>query len=152
MTETEYTFGKRGNRAVVEYRGRMNYRVHYNGREIARRFESQAGATGFARHLVEQGELGDPNGIVAKLEYADPPPPQGMTPERYRETLARLGLTVNSAGRHLGFDPRTSRRYAGGENRKAIPPTLAILLRVIEETNFDLERLRAIAAEETRQS
>lgn len=48
-----------------------------------------------------------------------------MTPEAYREALARLGLSVVGAGR-LFATPRTSQRWAAGE--QDIPRAVAIAL------------------------
>lgn len=38
-----------------------------------------------------------------------------MTPAELRAELARLGLTQSEAARRLGIDPRTMRRWCGGE-------------------------------------
>jgi hypothetical protein len=52
-----------------------------------------------------------------------------MTPTEYRETLARLGLSVVGAGRFFGVNPRTSQRWASGE--QDIPRAVAIALRLM---------------------
>ena len=44
-----------------------------------------------------------------------------MTPDEYREALARLGLSQVAAARLLGVDERTSRRWAGGERDVPAP-------------------------------
>ena len=43
-----------------------------------------------------------------------------MTPDEYRETIEKLGLSQIAAARLLGVDARTSRRWASGE--RDIPP------------------------------
>lgn len=68
----KYTVGKPGNRASVEYCGKNDYRVHYNSKQVARKFESLAGSSGFARYLYNQGAAGDPFKILADLVYTDP--------------------------------------------------------------------------------
>lgn len=68
----KYTVGKPGNQASVEYCGKNDYRVHYNGKQVARKFESLAGSSGFARYLYNQGAAGDPFKILADLVYTDP--------------------------------------------------------------------------------
>lgn len=49
-----------------------------------------------------------------------------MTPKQYRKALDELGWSQVEAARELGFDPRTSRRYALGERK--IPMTVEKLL------------------------
>ena len=55
-----------------------------------------------------------------------------MTPDEYRETIERLGLTQNGAARLLGVDERTSRRWALGE--RDIPPPAERFLRYLIAT------------------
>lgn len=61
-----------------------------------------------------------------------------MTPEEYRAIIARLGLSQVAAGRFLGVDDRTSRRYAGGET--LIPNPVAKLLRLAEAIGLEKAR------------
>jgi ribosome-binding protein aMBF1 (putative translation factor) len=51
-----------------------------------------------------------------------------MTPKQYRKALDELGWSQVEAARELGFDPRTSRRYALGERK--IPKTVELLLKI----------------------
>ena len=44
-----------------------------------------------------------------------------MTPDEYRATLERLGLSQVAAARLLGVDARTSRRWANGERDVPAP-------------------------------
>jgi len=52
-----------------------------------------------------------------------------MTPADYRKTIDQLGLSQRGAGRFLGVDERTSRRWVSGE--AAIPVAVALLLRLM---------------------
>jgi hypothetical protein len=52
-----------------------------------------------------------------------------MTPKQYIEAIDRLGLSQRSAGKFLGVDERTSRRWVAGES--AIPEAVAKLLRLM---------------------
>ena len=57
-----------------------------------------------------------------------------MTPVEYREALSRLGVTLHGAGRLLGVDPRTSRRWAehpSMSSSRAVPGPVAHLLRLL---------------------
>jgi DNA-binding transcriptional regulator YiaG len=49
-----------------------------------------------------------------------------MTPDQYREAIARLDLSQVAAARLLGVDERTSRRWAKGE-RDVPPPAVRFL-------------------------
>jgi hypothetical protein len=49
-----------------------------------------------------------------------------MNSTEYRDALSRLGVSINSAGRLLGFSARQSFRYAAGD---PVPPTVVALLR-----------------------
>ena len=53
-----------------------------------------------------------------------------MTTDDYRNHLARLDLSQLAAGRMLGVDPRTARRFASGD--QPIPPPYAMLLELME--------------------
>jgi DNA-binding transcriptional regulator YiaG len=44
-----------------------------------------------------------------------------MTPDEYREAIARLDLSQVAAARLLGVDERTSRRWANGERDVPAP-------------------------------
>lgn len=61
-----------------------------------------------------------------------------MTPQQYRDAIARLGFGqsglssdagISAAGRFLCGNPRTSRRWASGES--PIPKAVAMLLRLM---------------------
>jgi DNA-binding transcriptional regulator YiaG len=52
-----------------------------------------------------------------------------MTPKQYAEAIARLGLSQRAAGRFLGVDERTSRKWIAGDAR--IPESAAMLLRLM---------------------
>jgi hypothetical protein len=52
-----------------------------------------------------------------------------MSPERYAQVIAKLGLSQVKAAEFLGFDPRTSRRWISGE--LAVPKTVAMLLELM---------------------
>ncbi len=59
-----------------------------------------------------------------------------MTSAEYREALARLGMTVYGAGRLLGVDPRTSRRWAQDPDTSTaieVPGPVAHFLRLLLE-------------------
>jgi hypothetical protein len=47
-----------------------------------------------------------------------------MSPERYAQVIAKLGLSQVQAAEFLGFDPRTSRRGISGE--LVVPETVAM--------------------------
>jgi len=62
-----------------------------------------------------------------------------MTSTEYRDALARLSLSVVGAGRLFGVNPRTSQRWAAGE--QDIPRAVQIALRLMlrfEVTPSDL--------------
>ncbi len=52
-----------------------------------------------------------------------------MTPTQYAAAIDRLGLSQRAAGRFLGVDERTSRRWIAGD--AAIPESVAKLLRLM---------------------
>lgn len=52
-----------------------------------------------------------------------------MTPKQYAEAIERLGLSQRAAGRFLGVDERTSRKWIAGDTR--IPESVALLLRLM---------------------
>jgi hypothetical protein len=54
-----------------------------------------------------------------------------MTPDEYRATCARLGLSLNAASRLLGVNERTSRRWALGEID--IPKPVQLALRLMDD-------------------
>ena len=56
-----------------------------------------------------------------------------MSPDEYRETIEKLGLSQIAAARLLGVDARTSRRWASGE--RDIPPPAVRFLRYLIATN-----------------
>lgn len=68
-----------------------------------------------------------------------------MTPDEYRETIEKLGLSQVAAARLLGVDDRTSRRWASGE--RDIPPPAQRFLRYLIATGktgeYAMKRLAA---------
>ena len=52
-----------------------------------------------------------------------------MTPKQYAEAIERLGLSQRGAGKFLGVDERTSRKWIAGDAR--IPESVAKLLRLM---------------------
>lgn len=52
-----------------------------------------------------------------------------MTPKQYADAIERLGLSQRRAGRFLGVDERTSRKWIAGDAR--IPESAAKLLRLM---------------------
>lgn len=64
-----------------------------------------------------------------------------MTPTEYRDHIARLGLSQVRAGRLLGRDARTSRRWALGQSN--IPPEAAIILRLLVAGKLTIAQVEA---------
>ena len=52
-----------------------------------------------------------------------------MTPDEYRLSIDKLGMTQSGAARMLGVDERTSRRWANGE--RDVPPPVQRFLRFL---------------------
>lgn len=52
-----------------------------------------------------------------------------MTPAQYEAAIEKLGLSQRGAGRFLGVDERTSRKWVAGDSR--IPESAAKLLRLM---------------------
>jgi len=52
-----------------------------------------------------------------------------MTPDQFRDALARLDLSQVGAARLFGYDERTARRWASGE--LPVPAAVAICLRLM---------------------
>jgi hypothetical protein len=67
-----------------------------------------------------------------------------MTATQYRAALAELALSQSAAARLFGAAGRTSRRWAWGE--RAVPPTVAILLRLMLDGHLTIEQI--VAAQE----
>ena len=66
-----------------------------------------------------------------------------MTPNQFRTAIDRLDLSQVGAGRLVGADPRTARRWALGE--RPVPDCVAILLRLLvagKITVADVEQAR----------
>jgi hypothetical protein len=61
-----------------------------------------------------------------------------MTPEEYRAALTRLGLSVVGAGKLFGVNPRTSQRWAAGE--QDIPRAVMIALTLMVRYRVHPER------------
>jgi ribosome-binding protein aMBF1 (putative translation factor) len=63
-----------------------------------------------------------------------------MNAKQYRKALDELGWSQVEAARELGFDPRTSRRYALGERK--VPKTVELLLKIkLDQEREAKERL-----------
>lgn len=60
-----------------------------------------------------------------------------MTPRQYAEAIDRLGLSQRAAGRFLGVDERTSRKWIAGDSR--IPEAVAKLLRLMVRLRLNPE-------------
>lgn len=52
-----------------------------------------------------------------------------MTPKQYADALERLSLSQRGAGKFLGVDERTSRKWIAGDAR--IPEAVGKLLRIM---------------------
>ncbi len=52
-----------------------------------------------------------------------------MTPKQFADAIERLGLSQRGAGKFLGVDERTSRKWIAGDAR--IPEAVAKLLRLM---------------------
>lgn len=52
-----------------------------------------------------------------------------MTPTQFADAIARLGLSQRGAGKFLGVDERTSRKWIAGDAR--IPKAVGKLLRIM---------------------
>jgi DNA-binding transcriptional regulator YiaG len=52
-----------------------------------------------------------------------------MTPTQYASAIEQLGLSQRAAGKFLGVDERTSRKWIAGDSR--IPHAVALLLRLM---------------------
>jgi transcriptional regulator with XRE-family HTH domain len=66
-----------------------------------------------------------------------------MTLEEFRAALEQLKLTQLAAGRLLGYDMRTVRRWANGE--RGVPVAVGILLRLLVSgrlAKFEVDRAR----------
>lgn len=67
--------------------------------------------------------------VLAEAAEALEAAESNMTPKQYAEAIDKLGLSQRSAGKFLGVDERTSRRWVLGES--AIPESVAKLLRLM---------------------
>lgn len=66
-----------------------------------------------------------------------------MTPDEYRETIDKLGLSQVAAARLLGVDGRTSRRWANGE-RDIPAPAVRFLQYLIATRKTGAQAMRAL--------
>ena len=57
-----------------------------------------------------------------------------MTPTQYAAAIEKLGLSQRAAGKFLGVDERTSRKWIAGDAR--IPESAAKLLRLMIRLNL----------------
>lgn len=62
-----------------------------------------------------------------------------MNPDQYREALARLGLSVVGAGKLFGVNPRTSQRWAAGD--QDIPTAVSLVIRYWIKTGIRPDEL-----------
>jgi len=65
-----------------------------------------------------------------------------MTPDQYRAALARLGHHVHKPPPELQISPRTSQRYALGENARGIPAGIAYMLSALLRAQSTAGRAR----------
>lgn len=63
-----------------------------------------------------------------------------MTPKQYADAIERLGLSQRAAGRFLGVDERTSRKWIAGDAR--IPESVALLLRLMIKLKLSPDEVR----------
>ena len=68
-----------------------------------------------------------------------------MTATEYRDALSRVGLTQVGAAKLFGVNPRTSQRWALGE--QDIPRAVAIALRLMGRHQVSPEEAAALVAE-----
>lgn len=66
-----------------------------------------------------------------------------MTPDEYRDAIARLDLSQVAAARLLGVDERTSRRWATGE-REVPPPAVRFLRYLIATRKTGEQAMRVL--------
>lgn len=62
-----------------------------------------------------------------------------MTPKQYQTAIDQLGLSQRGAGRFLGVDERTSRKWIAGDSR--IPESVAKLLRLMVKLEIKPENV-----------
>lgn len=60
-----------------------------------------------------------------------------MTPKQYAEAIERLSLSQRGAGKFLGVDERTSRKWIAGDAR--IPDAVGKLLRLMVRLKLNPE-------------
>jgi DNA-binding transcriptional regulator YiaG len=63
-----------------------------------------------------------------------------VTPRQYADAIERLGLSQRGAGKFLGVDERTSRKWIAGDAR--IPTSAAKLLRLMVNLNLKPDDVR----------
>jgi DNA-binding transcriptional regulator YiaG len=63
-----------------------------------------------------------------------------MTPKQYAAAIEALGLSQRAAGKFLGVDERTSRRWVSGDS--AIPESAAKLLRLMIKLGLSPDDVR----------
>ena len=63
-----------------------------------------------------------------------------MTPKQYAEAIERVGLSQRAAGKFLGVDERTSRKWVAGDNR--VPESVAMLLRLMIRLKLKVEDVK----------
>lgn len=63
-----------------------------------------------------------------------------MSPKQYAEAISRLGLSQRAAGKFLGVDERTSRKWIAGDSR--IPEAVGKLLRLMVRLDLTPNEVR----------
>jgi DNA-binding transcriptional regulator YiaG len=63
-----------------------------------------------------------------------------VTPKQYADAIERLGLSQRGAGKFLGVDERTSRKWIAGDAR--IPESAAKLLRLMVKMELKPEDVK----------
>ncbi|MBL8555575.1 MAG: hypothetical protein JNL41_14975 [Phenylobacterium sp.] len=76
-----------------------------------------------------------------------------MSPQEYRDAIARLGLSQVRAGVFLGATDRTSRRWAATDEPSSIPGSVALALALAiclkEQHGMELDAIRELLGEIT---
>jgi len=63
-----------------------------------------------------------------------------VTPKQYADAIERLGLSQRGAGKFLGVDERTSRKWIAGDAR--IPESAAKLLRLMVRLRLGADEVK----------
>jgi hypothetical protein len=87
------------------------------------------------------------NGDRYRTLRKHPMPGRSMTPERYRESVAALGMTQREAGKFFGYQARTGESWAD----RGPPTPLAMLLYLMEFENILPAELESMLAHQVKQ-